>query len=181
MGVVGEFFPGEHVVQIHEDNALFLDTLAEFASAGLVRGEAVVVIATPQHRYGLWKRLGKMDLDLVAAHSMDQLIVLDAEETMAKFMVEEWPNDVLFSEVSGGILNRATRNGRTVRVFGEMVAVMWRQGWGGAALKLEHLWADTSQKRDFSLFCAYPRTVFTKDIAENIGRVCALHSRVLEA
>ena len=59
MGGVREFSPREHIVQVYEDDAAFLDTLAEFASAGSFQGEAVVVIATPQHRYGLWKRLGK--------------------------------------------------------------------------------------------------------------------------
>ena len=43
---------------------------------------------------------------------------------MVQFLVEKWPDDVLFHEVIGGILERAKRNGRTVRAFGEMVAVM---------------------------------------------------------
>ena len=180
MGGVREFSPREHVVQVYEDDAAFLDTLAEFASAGLVQGEAVVVIASPKHRYGLWKRLGKTNLDLVIANSTDQLIVLDADETMAQFMVEAWPDNVLFHDVIGGILDRAKRNGRKVRAFGEMVAVMWAQGHCGATIRLEHLWADLCQSRDFSLFCAYPRVGFTENTTENISRVCALHSRVLE-
>jgi hypothetical protein len=176
-----ELSPCEHLVQIYEDDAVFLDTLAEFVAGGLLQGESVVVIATPQHRQGLQKRLASKEIALGAAQSTDQLILLDAEQTMAEFLVEKWPDDALFHEAIGRIIQRAKRNGRKVRAFGEMVAVMWAQGYCGATIRLEHLWANFCRDQRFSLFCAYPKTGFTENAAEDIGRVCALHTHILRA
>jgi D-alanyl-lipoteichoic acid acyltransferase DltB (MBOAT superfamily) len=48
-------------------------------------------------------------LAVAAARSSDQFISLDAEETLAKFMVKGWPDDRLFAEVIRDILKRAGR------------------------------------------------------------------------
>jgi hypothetical protein len=176
-----ELSPCAHVVQIYEDDALFLDNLAEFVAGGLKLDEAVIVIATPQHREGLRKRLTARGIDVAGARSRDQLIVLDAQETMSQFLVDTWPDDELFKQAIGSVLDKATRNGRKVRAFGEMVALMWAQGFCGATIRLEHLWTDLCRSRAFSLFCAYPKTGFTANAADDIARVCALHSTVHEA
>src|SRR5688500_19228341 len=52
---------------------------------------------------------------------------------------------------------------RSVRAFGEMVAVLWANGHNGATVRLEHLWHAFCQSEAFSLFCAYPKTGFTQD------------------
>jgi hypothetical protein len=176
-----ELSPCEHLVQIYEDDAVFLDTLAEFVAGGILQGEAVIVIATPQHREGLKRRLASKEIALGAAQVTDQLILLDAEQTMAQFLIDKWPDDGLFHEAIGAIIQRAKRKGRKVRAFGEMVAVMWAQGYCGATIRLEHLWADFCRDQQFSLFCAYPKTGFTEKAADDIGRVCALHTQIVRA
>jgi hypothetical protein len=175
-----ELSPCEHVVQVYEDDSAFLDTLAEFVVGGLVRGEAVIVIATPLHRAGLQQRLTANLIDHAAAQASDQLILMDAEETLTQFLIDKWPNDALFFEVIGRVLERAQRGGRKVRAFGEMVAVMWARGYCGATIRLEHLWTDLCREKAFSLFCAYPKVGFTQDAAHDIAHVCALHSKVLQ-
>ena len=48
----------------------------------------------------------------------------------------------------------ASRNGR-VRVYGEMVNLLWRLGEGEAARRLEALWNEVIQSYAIPLFCAY--------------------------
>jgi hypothetical protein len=171
-----ELGPCSHVVEIYEDDASFLKNLAEFVAGGLAKGEAAVIIATPQHRNALRSHLSAMGFDIKAAVESDQLMLLDVEETIAKFLMNDWPQDYLFHKVIGEILGRAVGPGRKVRAFGEMVALMWAKGLCGATVKLEHLWTDLCRKLDFSLFCAYPKVGFTVNPAADIGRVCDLHS-----
>ena len=71
------------------------------------------------------------------------------------------------------------RDGRRVRAFGEMVALLWAQGHTAAIVRLEHLWHRMCQERGFSLFCAYPRVGFTQDVDASIREICAAHSKVL--
>jgi hypothetical protein len=171
----------EHFVQIYEADGAFMDTLAGFISGGLTTDQAAVVIATRGHRQELDKRLMALGIDVDAARAKDQLISLDAEETLATFMVGGWPDSDLFKTAVTGILGRATRAGRKVRVFGEMVALLWAKGECGATVRLEYLWHQICQDESFALFCAYPKVGFTEDPSQSIARVCAAHSKVLAA
>jgi hypothetical protein len=58
-------------------------------------------------------------------------------------------DDELFFQLVADILARATKNGRKVRAFGEMVTVMWAKGFYGAAVRLEHLCAPAMHGKFF--------------------------------
>jgi hypothetical protein len=177
----GEITPCEHSVQIYDDDAVFLDALEGFIAGGLRKGDAAIVIATPQHVRSLRSRLLSQGIDLNAAAFRDQYIELDAADTLARFMRDGWPHDELFTECVRGILDRARASGAgRVRAFGEMVALLWAQGHSGATVRLEHLWHSLCQEEAFALFCAYPRTGFTQDATESIREICETHSRVLD-
>lgn len=169
----------DHFLQIYEGDDAFMDTLTGYIAGGLRAGEGAIVIATLAHRQKLDERLIAMGLDLIDAKECDQFISLDAEEMLAKFAPGGWPDDQLFTDIVTDLLRRAGRNGRKVRAFGEMVALLWANGHAGGTVRLEHLWHDLCAKEAFSLFCAYPKIGFTEHPKESLARVCALHSKVL--
>jgi hypothetical protein len=171
----------EHFVQIYEAEDVFMDTLAGFVSGGLSPGHSAVVIATSEHRAELDRRLAAMGVDVESAQARDQFISLDAKQVLSRFMVNGWPDDARFKAVIGEILDRARQGGREVRAFGEMVALLWAEGYCAATVRLEHLWQRICEDESFSLFCAYPKTGFTEDPIDSITRVCAAHSKVLAA
>ena len=94
-------------------------------------------------------------------------------------MVNGWPDEQRFERAIGEILEKARRNGRKIRAFGEMVALLWAKGNRDATLRLEQLWHGLCQRESFSLFCAYPRSGFTKQASESVADICALHSKVI--
>ena len=175
----GELAPPEHLVQMYENDDVFLDTLEGFVAGGLKSGDGVVVIATPQHARGLDARLEVRGIDAQAAIDANRFIVLDAEETLAKFMHGGWPNDQDFDEVIKEILARAGANDRRVRAFGEMVAILWGRGNGAATVRLEYLWHNLCNQENFTLFCAYPKIGFTEFTMDSMQDICNAHSRVI--
>ena len=175
----GEIAPCEHLVQIYADQGVFLDSLEGFVSGGLLAGEGVIVIATRAHLIALDQRLWMRGVDVSAARDRDQYISLDATEALAKFLVKGWPDEDLFQQFVTELLGRAGGEGRRVRAFGEMVAVLWARGQAGATIQLEHLWHRFCQSKAFSLFCAYPKSGFTQDTDASIREICAAHSRVI--
>ena len=178
----GEMAPCDHFVQIYEDDTSFLDVLERFAVKGLRQNESVVIIATEPHRRSLERRLVMRGIDVSAARQNDSYIVLDAEETLSKFVDETgWPNDDKFESVITGVLDRAQANGRTVRAFGEMVAIMWGRGQVAATVRLEYLWNDLLKRKRFPLLCAYPKIGFTQSAVKSLQDVCDAHSRVFAA
>jgi hypothetical protein len=171
----------EHFVQIYESEEVFMDILASFVSKALKEDHTAVVIATPAHRQELNERLMESGHDLTALRLQDQLISLDAEEMIKKFMTNGWVDDELFFQLVADILARATKTGRKVRAFGEMVTVMWSKGFYGATVRLEHLWHRLCAENSFTLFCAYPKISFAENGSEAIAHICAAHSKILAA
>src|SRR5215813_10148256 len=127
----------EHFVQFYETNAFLLDSLRDFIGLGLVSGDACIVVATDAHRAGLDERLESSGLKTFATYASGQYVAFDATETLAKFMVDGSPDPDRFSEVIGEIITQAAQGARRVRIFGEMVAILWADVNREAAIRLE--------------------------------------------
>lgn len=175
----GEIAPCNHVLQIYENDKVFIESLEGFVGSGILAGEAVVVIATSEHLEALELRLKAHNFDLEAAKSDNFYIPLNAKETLSRFMINGWPEEDLFNEMVSEIISKAGQNGRKVRAFGEMVAILWAEGNNGATVRLEYLWNSFCQKQEFCLFCAYPKSGFTQDANESILNICKSHSKLI--
>jgi MEDS: MEthanogen/methylotroph, DcmR Sensory domain len=176
-----EMAPSEHLVQIYGEDDRFLDALEGFVCSGLRNDEGVIVIATASHLHHLEQRLRAEWLDPDRARYEQRYIPMLASETLARFMVDGWPDGAIFASVATEAVARARgAHGRKVRAFGEMVALLWSEGKTEAALRLEHLWHKVIEREQVPLFCAYPRDGFKKDAA-SMHAVCAAHSKVVPA
>lgn len=169
----------EHAVQIYGDETIFLDALEGFIGSGLRKGESVIVISTARHLHELEKRLRASWLDIDRARWEERYVPVLAQETLAKFMRNGEPDEQLFTRTAADLLLRARGNGRKVRAFGEMVAILWAEGNPSAAIELENLWNKLQAIEKFPLFCAYPHAGFTDAAAASINHVCAAHSRII--
>ncbi|MGH7796246.1 MAG: MEDS domain-containing protein [Candidatus Binatia bacterium] len=177
----GEIFPSEHFVQIYEDEAVFMDALEGFIKGGLQADDGVIVLATDAHLDALETRLEVSGIDLETARAQGRYTALEAAQILESFMVKNWPDDKLFTSAVTQLITRARGDGRKVRAFGEMVAVLWARGDQGATVRLEYLWNELCQTEAFSLFCAYPKAGFTRDATQSINEICAAHSRLIAA
>lgn len=175
----GEIAPLDHVVQIYENDEVFLDLLAGFVHGGILADESAVVIATEEHLAGLSSRLDAMGLNFAELIRTQQYIPLVAEETLERFMVNDWPDENLFMTAVREIIQTAKKDGRRVRAFGEMVALLWSQGHIGATVRLEHLWNKFYENEAFCLFCAYPKTGFTQDAETSLMHICSAHTKMV--
>lgn len=173
--------PGEHFVHLYDGEHGLLDLLHAFTVDGLRQGDAAVVIATPPHLAALDRRLTADGFDLTAARWQGQYLPMDAKATLAQFMISGWPDDEQFDHVMSNVLARARRNGRRVRAFGEMVALLWADGHADATVRLEHLWNEFCQSQSLPLFCAYPMEAFAEDAAGRLTDICKAHSRLIAA
>ncbi|HEV2424233.1 MAG TPA: PAS domain S-box protein [Terriglobia bacterium] len=176
--------PNAHIVHFYDEDANFLDPLSRSLGATLGSGGVVVVIATPQHRAELSRRLVLLGVNHQRAVKQARYLALDAAETLGRFMREGWPDEGLFGEVIGKVLESAVvalpDGDRRVVAFGEMVAVLSRQGRTDAAVRLEQLWNGLRRRYAFSLQCAYPITNFQRPGDQDwFLKVCAEHSGVI--
>ncbi len=176
----GELAPSEHIAQFYSDDEVLLGSLTSFVGGGLRSGESVILIATPEHLDFLRQRLAGAGVDVDGAILEGHYIALDAEHTLASFMVRDWPDKELFGGLVDELIRRAAVNGRPVRAFGEMVALLWARGQMAATVRLEYLWHQFCKSHEFALFCAYPKAGFAKSSKESLAEICAAHSKVIE-
>lgn len=174
---------GDHVVQFYEDDEFLLDAVARFAAAGLTAGEPVLILASEPHRAAFARRLRRNGANLDAAVASGQLRTLDARETLLRFMVGDQPDWGRFRATIGPVLEAcraATRADARVRVFGEMVDLLWRTGNRAAAIRLEALWNELARQQSFTLLCAYSMgNFYMPGDGELFDKVCGLHSHVI--
>jgi MEDS: MEthanogen/methylotroph, DcmR Sensory domain/GAF domain len=176
--------PVNHEVQFYEDDAVLLDGLARTIGSALGAGDSAIVIATKSHRNGLIRRLQSRALDLARTAQQGRFVELDAAETLSKFMVNDWPDAARFQSVVGSVVTRANAVALGARgyvtAFGEMVALLWKQGRPEAAIRLEQLWNELARTHAFYLHCAYPLADFSSDAhASAFRKICAEHSHVI--
>jgi PAS domain S-box-containing protein len=171
-------------VQFYEDESAFLDKLAEYAGTALGTGGSCLIMATPEHRTGLAERLEQWAIDVRYASQCNRLILIDAREMLARFMVEGWPSRELFCRALEPELLRAksavVHKSGTIVAFGEMVATLCEGGHFEAAFHLEQLWNEMTGHHSFSLLCAYPISFFAHESQHELfARVCREHTHVV--
>jgi hypothetical protein len=157
--------PQGHMVQLYADDRLLIKNVSRYLWAGLKRGDGLLVLATAEHRHAFVRELQVLDTGTDGAVRDGRLVLLDAEETLARFMVDGQPDWTRFEKVIRAAMQQlqaAAGIGR-LRAYGEMVGVLWRAGKFSAAIRLEQFWNHLLVSSAFNLYCAYPIDVFDDD------------------
>ncbi|MGF6266939.1 hypothetical protein OKW49_007933, partial [Paraburkholderia youngii] len=165
-----------HFVQFYQSDVELIEDVGAFLQCALDAGGTAIAIATADH-------IASMALLLDAADATrrckDDAIFVDAHTALDGFMVDGWPDEARFMSTVGALVARTVRRGQPVHAFGEMVAILYAQGLGEAALRLEHLWNRLAGDHRFSLFCAYPdREFIGAEHTPLFRHICDAHQHV---
>lgn len=177
----GETSSTQHVVQFYESDSFLINSVSEFVESGFRMGDSCIIVATTSHREELEKLLQKKGVDLFFARVRGDYLALDPIETMTEFMVNGMPEAGRFNEVIEDAISRVFKSPRHLRIFGEIVALLWNDGNRAAAIRLEELWNELFKRLPvYSLFCAYPISSFKgESYEEQFTQVCRQHSLVI--
>ena len=173
----------EHAVHFYESDAVLVEAVREFLVAGLEAGEPCIVIATEAHRQAFCLALASHGVDVELARASGRLTLFDARETLEKIVVDGAPDTERFRREAIAIIEQTLEKNRSsrVRLYGEMVDLLWRAGNRSAALQLEELWNDLARDYDYSLLCGYIFGNFYKaSDAAHFERICRLHSHIAD-
>jgi hypothetical protein len=177
--------PHAHVVQLYgSDDRTLAHHVSLYLIEGLKRREGLLVIATEEHTASFIEEMARLGADPEAAVGDGQLVLLDAEATLARFMTAGQPDWNLFESTIKAAINDLQSQPRQagLRAYGEMVGVLWNAGKYAAAIRLEQFWNRLLGSHSFNLFCAYPIDVFSSEfqIAALDALLCA-HTHVVPA
>jgi hypothetical protein len=140
----------------------------------------VVVVATPAHARAIELAIVAIGFDLHLLRDAGRYIAHDAGALLPRFMVDGMPDPAAFRAHVGGVVAKASEGGRSVRVFGEMVALLWDEDNVAGAIELESLWNELGQEQDFALYCGYPlESMAAMELLTPARQVCQQHSAVV--
>lgn len=147
----------DHLVHTYTTEITLVEALALFAGAGLARGDSVVLVAARDHATAVRERLSADGHETADLERWGRLRVLDAAEMLSEFLVDGLPDADRFRALSQSLVadSRAASPHGRVRIYGEMVNLLWRRGDEGAAVQLEALWNEASRSYAVPLLCAY--------------------------
>ena len=171
-----------HTVQFYENEDFLASAVTDFLAAGLATGEAAVVIATKPHLEAIQRGLAAEGLDVAATRSRGGLTLLDARETLSGFMLGAMPDAARFGKLIGPLVESALQrsNRPVVRLYGEMVDLLWKDANADGALRLEDLWNELGERYPFSLLCGYAMDAFgASSDAESFRQICSRHTHVI--
>jgi KaiC/GvpD/RAD55 family RecA-like ATPase len=171
--------PCTHVIQLYMDDAFLIRAAAHFVANGLAGGEAVVIVATRDHQHALTDALAGV-ADVPAAIARGQLTVVDAQACLAELLRDDRPDREALRASVTPLLDRAAAAGDgRVRLFGEMVNLVWPQNLA-AAVALEAMWSEILVERSLSMLCPYRINNFDRRVQrELLPRLSLGHSHLV--
>ena len=178
--------PGDdgHIVQLYQDDDFYGEAISHFTAEGLARDESIILVATKPHWQNISGRLRAKGLELEALFRRGQLTLLDADETLPKFMRGNDPDGGIFKPLARQTIARARAGGkyRRVRWWGEMVNVLYVNGNPRGSNRLEEFFDEVAHEEQIAIFCSFLMDKFDPQIYdEAFGNVCRTHSHVIPA
>jgi hypothetical protein len=145
----------DHIAQTYQDESFLLEAVGHYVRAGLQRDEGVVLIMRKAHWTSLVIQLDELGAGLLAAVERGQVASYDANETLAGLMKDGIPDESPFHHMVGNVVGGMQRRYPRIRVFGEMVDILWRDNRRDAAVELEKLWSGLTRTGPFAQLCGY--------------------------
>jgi hypothetical protein len=180
--VVADASPGDHIVQLYQDQGFLNGAVCRYVGAGLANGESIILFSTLTHWNAFRRRLDAEGVDVRAAQGRGQLTVLDADELLSRFMRGAMPDSPTFNGVIGDIIEQARAGGsyRKLRAWGEMVNVLWERGDVAGSMNLEDLFDQLNKIVNIVMFCSFLMDNFNGDVHEAmLPRLGMNHSHLI--
>jgi hypothetical protein len=177
--VVRGHVTSSHLVQLFDSRESLVAAVSSFAFDGLTEGDTVLVVSSAERWAGITDRLIERGVSTADAEATGQLVSLDAQELLQKFMKNQRPEPRLFEESVGATVRGLASRAAPLRIYGEMVDVLAARGEYRAAHELEELWNALGERESFTLFCGYSAEHFGDPrTAESLRSICRAHSSV---
>jgi hypothetical protein len=144
-------------IRFYSDGGRMREDVVSFLLEGLRRGEAVIVVATGEHRAVFNRLLAAQGVDVAAVEQARQLIQLDAARTLAEFMAGPLETGIPSGQKFRDLVTATLRDVAfpRVRVYGEMGSLLFARGNQLGSARLQSLWNEVAATRGFDLYTVY--------------------------
>jgi len=170
--------PQGHFVYPYTNESKFSEAVCLFVSSGLRKGASALLVMTEFHCEPIRTQLEDDGLDVAELEARGRFVCVTAESLLGTFMFDGIIDEDLCKITIGRLIEKAraaSLNGE-VRVFGEMVDLIWIPN-PKATQRLEELWNQVIKLHSVPLLCAYSLGGNRPDVLPNALLQC--HSEAL--
>ncbi len=181
-GLLASAGPRDHIVQLYQDQDFLNRAVCRFAAGAIANGEGVILVPTAAHWEAFRPRLEAEGVDVKAAQNRGQLTVVDADETLPRFMKDAMPDAPVFLGLAADVVANARAEGRypKVRWWGEMVNILWEQGNVAASMSLEDQFDRLAHQHEIAIFCSFVMDNFNSEVhSRMLPRLGQNHSHLI--
>ena len=176
--------PGLHLAQTYPDESFLVKAVGLYASSGLQAGDGVFLAATKTHLKAFYDEVETLGHNVEALRESGRLYGLAAEEALADIMNDRLPDAPTFFRLAKRSIDQVrlkSKNGQ-LRIYGELVNVLWLAGNLDGAMAIEKLWDELAKTHAFTLFCGYSMDSLDRSICSGpMQSVSRVHSHVIPA
>ncbi|HTV93555.1 MAG TPA: MEDS domain-containing protein [Verrucomicrobiae bacterium] len=156
---------GHSVLLYGSDEPQLIDRAGMWLCEHLAREHPVLVAVTPAHYRAIVANLRRAGVDVGVMRRNGLFTSLDAAALMrAVLESEEQVSWTVFDRTFGDLVRKLRARG-PLRIYGEIVGLLWANGKCEAALELEKLWNRLRKQVDFELLCSYGIDVHGSEFA----------------
>jgi K+-sensing histidine kinase KdpD len=165
----------DHVVHLYETEEELLRVMVDFLTQAPGADQPLLIVARDDRLRKISAALADSGLAVDEERRKGRIQLLEARDILGRIMMGESPDWARFRAVVGDALRSlsAKSPGSVVRVYGEMVDVLWSEGQKRAAIQLEEMWNELKHDHRFTLLCGYAMSGFDRE--SDIRAVCAEH------
>ena len=172
-----------HEVAFYPNDALLVMGFVRYIEAQIHHGNVTIAIATEPHRIQIREALQARGLHMDELAHNGRYLSLDSMESLSLFMVDDWPDALLFRKVVGGLIKATVESAKErhqrVAACGELAPILWAKGNRNAAIEIEKLWDEISGAFEVDTLCGYASAILDRDRhLRQFNHICAAHSAV---
>jgi hypothetical protein len=147
------------IVYPYTDETQVADAVCLFASAGLRKGEAVLLVMTSDHCEPIRQRLQEQGFNLKEMETTGQLVCKDARDLLSTFLFDGIIDEHRFKTNIGAMIENAKSGGSPKTCTGRggwlpIVDLIWEAS-PQPPQRLEELWDQVIEAHSAPLLCAY--------------------------
>ena len=168
----------DHVVQLYENEGVFLDTLTGFIDATIHANENAVIIATDRHLSALEARLQTYGIEIEKMISENRFIPFNVEEIIAEFIIDGSLDETLLLKLTADLHVKASYGNRRFKLFGEIAPTLMAQGYKDTPMRVEQIFDNAFQDKS-CIYCGYSKKLFNGELLQYRTPVCEIHSKII--
>jgi hypothetical protein len=156
-------FAVHHGARFYENEESLADIVADFLEPALTGGNPAIIAADRTQRGAILHALMDRSVEVGKLQHSGKLLLLDGDQTLSRFMIGGMPDRRRFAVTMSAAIARAQRGRqRDVRMYTQLIDMLWKQGMLTAAVRLELFWNRLANARA-SVQCGYAMGPFYYD------------------